>query len=69
MDLNWEHIKQILKRREPLTIVEDRVRMMLDRWKREFPEYRVEAIVVDVKLSGKLFSWKAGLLVTLKRKE
>jgi len=63
-------VKKLEKMRmEPLEFVEKRVKKMLKRWKKEFPDYRVEEIVVDMKLGGKLFSWNAGLLVTLKKKD
>jgi len=55
--------------KSPLEIVEEKVDQTLKRWKEKFPEYKVEEIVVDVKICGKLFSWKAGLLVRLKKKD
>jgi len=51
--------------KKPLEVVKDKIKEL----EKKFPEYRVEEIVVDVKLGGKLFFGRAGLVVTLKKKD
>jgi len=59
MVLNWE----------PLKTVEKKIKQALERWKGEFPDFRVEEIVLDVKIGGVLRFGRAGLKVTLKKKD
>jgi len=57
---------------EPLKIVqnlEKRMKNMLERWKKEFPDYRVEEIVLDLKIGGILRFARGRLQVTLKRND
>jgi len=57
---------------QPLKIVgklEKRMKNILERWKREFPDYRVEEIVLSLKIGGILRFGRARLQVTLKRKD
>jgi len=57
---------------EPLKIVgklEKRMQNMLKRWKKKFPDYRVEEIILDLKIGGVLRFGRARLQVTLKRKD
>lgn len=54
---------------EPLTLIENRVKRMLERWKSEFSDFQVEEVVVDLKVSGKLGFGRAGLKVTMKKKD
>jgi len=56
----------------PLKIVqnlEQRFKNMLERWKKEFPDYRVEEIVLDLKIGGILRFARGRLQVTLKRND
>jgi len=58
MVLNWE----------PLKFIEKKIRNALDRWKRDFPDFCVEEMIVDVKLGNRLLG-RAALRVTLKKKK
>jgi len=58
MVLNWE----------PLKIIEKKIQSTLERWKREFPDFCVEEMVVDLKLGNRLLG-RAALRVTLKKKK
>jgi len=46
--------------------VEKQVKKMLQRWKEEFPDYRIEQLVVDFEVGGKRFLGTK-LRVTLNR--
>jgi len=62
-------VKKKLRHKRPLEIVVGKIKETLEHWKKDFPDFQVEEIVVDMRLGGKLLSWKAGLLVTLKKKD
>lgn len=49
--------------------IEKRMKNVLKRWKKEFSDFQVEEIVVDLKIGGKLGFGRAGLKVTMKKKD